>query len=234
VVLAAGDAANVDMEVTWPARGRRWVTRKSGIRVFGGNLVPTLNVAVPALEYEALFEAVFGGPVPDDAQVAALGPRTVAALRALRHRLASFKTTLTGRPPDNKPMAQEMFDKQVWIEQRVIGAGGTRAAATAIADKVRLAYEWEGFADGPLGEAVGAERYLTDHPRSAGANFLHLFAAQRSFCALAATFDPLTGNQRTSREQAAQSHLDAVVAANDALLSPLAAFMKADQICWLR
>lgn len=70
------------------------------------------------------------------------------------------------------------------------GRPGLSEEALAAAREVKLAYEWEGFSDGPIYEAGQAEEYLAKHPNTAIAPALNLFILHRYRCAFeAATFN---------------------------------------------
>ena len=69
-------------------------------------------------------------------------------------------------------------------------SASARAEAVRYAASARLAYEWEGFAEGPLGEAAYAEEYLRDHSKTPLAPALNLFLLHNYRCAFeAAVFE---------------------------------------------
>ena len=47
-----------------------------------------------------------------------------------------------------------------------------------------LFYEWEGFADSPIGEAASADSFLVQHSGSPIAPYVQLFAGHRKLCAV--------------------------------------------------
>ena len=64
--------------------------------------------------------------------------------------------------------------------------------------EVVLAYEWEGFADGPLAEAASADAFLAAHRNSPIAPHVHLFSGHRKLCAVSdyTGADPTTPESR--------------------------------------
>lgn len=118
-------------------------------------------------------------------------PSVRAAIEArLRARLG-YKPTLT--VPDGSNEEQRVPRRQQRFEAMLATLSGqpdlVKEAAAAARD-IRLAYEYEGHLDPPMGEAVSAEAYLAAHPGTPLASALDLFILHRWRCAFeAATWD---------------------------------------------
>jgi hypothetical protein len=75
------------------------------------------------------------------------------------------------------------------LEAAVVALSNRPQAATEASRYARdaaLSYEWEGFPQGPMGEAVFAARYLQQHPQTALKPFLYVFMLHRYRCAFEA------------------------------------------------
>jgi hypothetical protein len=159
-----------------------------------------------------LFSAFLWGEKPDPPALQLLEPAARDALETrLRARLA-YKPILT--VPLDLSYERKISAR---IQQRFEGMLATlsgrpdlgKEAASAAPD-VGFAYEWEGFSDGPMGEAADAEEYLAKHPKTALAPGLNLLILHRYRCAFeAATFnkEPEVQAKSAARYRAAWERL---------------------------
>jgi hypothetical protein len=96
-------------------------------------------------------------------------------------------------PPAAKGIERTLASKQQHFEAMLAtlsGRPGTGNEAVAVTREVQLSYEWEGYSDGPIREAMKAEEYLGRHPDTVLAPALDLFILHRYRCAFeAATFN---------------------------------------------
>jgi len=82
--------------------------------------------------------------------------------------------------------AAPICDPRRAVEKGIVSLINSRGIEKEAADYARsapLAYEWEGFADCPLGEARYAEDYLGKNPSTVIKPYLILFLAHRYRCA---------------------------------------------------
>jgi len=102
-------------------------------------------------------------------------------------------------------------------------AAGARGAlqreAAAYARKATLAYEWEGYPDGPLAEAKSTEEYLRLHPATVLRPYLELFLLHRYRAAFeAAVYEiPLAGTETPRASPARAAEIAAGYAADQRL-----------------
>ncbi len=88
-------------------------------------------------------------------------------------------------------MEDAVLEKRRSHEAFLVAIAGHPTAAKAARERAQtavLAYEWEGYSDGPLSEAVNAEAYLREHPASTVRHGIDLFLLHRYRCALEAGF----------------------------------------------
>jgi len=91
--------------------------------------------------------------------------------------------------------------------------------AAAYARRGTLAYEWEGYPDGPLAEAKFAEEYLSLHPATVLRPYLELFLLYRYRAAFeAAVYEiPLAGTETPRASPAGAAQIAAGYAADQRL-----------------
>ena len=140
----------------------------------------------------ALFHAfLWDSPLPPGA-LDKLTPEATTAIASgltLRH---SYRPLLV--PPAFPPGIENAVAwKRSQLESFIVAVLGdvkVSREASAYASTAAMAYEWEGFSDGPMAEATYAEAFLNRNPTSAIAPALQLFILHRSRCAFeAATFE---------------------------------------------
>ena len=121
---------------------------------------------------------------PDDLRQARLLEQLPAPLRRLvEDRLAlcdRYHPTLPpGTDPDDKSMLMAVRRE---LERAIVvflGRPDVGGEAAAYAREARLSYEWEGFPEGPIGEAAYAEDYLRRHRSTPLKPYLQLFLLHR-------------------------------------------------------
>ena len=137
-----------------------------------------------------------------------IGEKIAALPPAVRGELERRLARRQKSPPDAFVESPEaaVAQRREDLEAALVAYAGpdTAAEAAAYAAGAALSYEWEGFPDGPLGEATYAADYLEKRPDSALRQYLELFQLQRLRAAFeaaefSAAFPP--------------SHLDAAVVA---------------------
>jgi hypothetical protein len=149
----------------------------------------------------AIKEALLYGLVmPAPSRTAGLPADVERSLAAYRECERAFEPTIA-RPPNPKQFTRDtVYAKRVGVERAVYCAfDRPAAAARAYATDVRLLYEWEGYADGPLTEAASADAFLKRHPDSPVAPYAHLFAGHRKLCAVSG-FDGLDRTSPKARD----------------------------------
>jgi hypothetical protein len=128
-----------------------------------------------------LLEALSTGEMPAPEVLAAVPPGAradLAARVALRAGYASARPV--PRPTDSEMDAID--DKRRALEAYLVACAGRRdiaSTAARYASTAALAYEWEGYSEGPLAEAAHAEQYLRRYPRSVLRGGLELFLLVR-------------------------------------------------------
>jgi hypothetical protein len=148
-----------------------------------------------------LIDGLSVGRMPPPAALAGLDPSTRRDFEARVALRATYRPT---RRPRRRGELGVVDDKKVDIEGYLVACAGrpdvaataARYAATAV-----LAYEWEGFSEGPLAEAAHAEQYLKRYPRSVLRGGLELFLLVRYRAAFeAASYQGNREDQLTAAE----------------------------------
>ncbi|MBO0862569.1 MAG: hypothetical protein J2P21_29530 [Chloracidobacterium sp.] len=138
-------------------------------RPFGGNLYKSLFHDVPVSEIKT-------ANWPEDLK---------RRLDEYKNRSLGFHSQLDdcrALPDDEVPLCEVTRKVEKGIVS-LINSRDIEKEATDYARSATLAYEWEGFADGPLDEARYAEDYLGRNPSSVIKPYLILFLAHRYRCA---------------------------------------------------
>ncbi len=150
-----------------------------------------------------LLGALSSGEMPAPEALAPLSPgvrQDFAARVALR---AGYSSTRPVPPPTGDEF-DAIDDKRRALESYLVACAGRRDIAPTAARysaTAVLAYEWEGYSDGPLAEAAHADRYLRRYPRSALRAGLELFLLSRYRAAFeAASFQGNRDDQRVAAE----------------------------------
>ncbi len=149
---------------------------------------------------------LLGAEPPGVHEVSAVDAEARRALEGYLRRAQRFRATLpltAGR--DGPERAMQLKRRQ--LERTLVALFdepdiGRRAADYAA--RARLFYEWEGYADAPLDEAVFAEAFLGTQPDTPLAPYLRLFAGHRRLCALGAVegLDPTSAAGRRVADDA--------------------------------
>jgi hypothetical protein len=112
-----------------------------------------------------------------------IGEKIAALPAGVRTELARRLARRQASPPDTFVESPEaaLARRREELEDALVAYAGPQAAAeaAAYAAGAALSSEWEGFPDGPLGEAAYAADYLEMHPDSALRQYLELFQLQR-------------------------------------------------------
>ncbi len=106
-----------------------------------------------------------------------------------RLRLRDQHLSRLPSPTTGDATADAVLEKRRHHEAFLVAVAGHPAAAKAASERAGtavLAYEWEGYSDGPLAEAVNAEAFLKAHPATAVRQGIELFLLHRYRCALEA------------------------------------------------
>jgi hypothetical protein len=137
----------------------------------------------------ALYRSVFYGSIPEydtpKLNTEGLSASIDCRVKQYISRRKSFRSRLT--MPKN-PQFPEMciYDKRRSTEKAIVSlidVGGIEEVAYKYASTAKLYYEWEGYSDGPLGEAKFAEEYLKTNPQTPIKDYLILFLVHRYRCA---------------------------------------------------
>lgn len=109
-------------------------------------------------------------------------------------------------PPELTGVDQEMAGTHQQLEGAVVALSnrpGIEAEASRYARDAALSYEWEGFPEGPMGEAAFAAQYLRQHPQTALKPFIYVFMLHRYRCAFeAAGWNAVSPPKEVDRERA--------------------------------
>ncbi len=128
-----------------------------------------------------LLEALSTGEMPTEEALAALDRQTRADFTA---RVAIRAGYVSPRPVP-QPTGSDMDgvdEKRRFLEGYLVACAGRQEVAPTAAryaSTAVLAYEWEGYSEGPLAEAEHAEAYLRRYPRSVLRGGLELFLLVR-------------------------------------------------------
>lgn len=119
---------------------------------------------------------------------ASSSPDVQQRVREFLQRCAAFTPrvrSLPGLTDGEREMidsARQGYERLLWTMARDSSAR-TAALAAAYVEALRPCYEWEGYHDCPEHEAMFADEYMKNHPKSPFAEFLPLLAAHRWQCA---------------------------------------------------
>ena len=108
-----------------------------------------------------------------------------------RERDRLFKPTIK-RPKSLDTPEGSVYFQRVALERALFclyDRSDSLHMAEEYATELRLFYEWEGFAEGPLTEAASADAFLAKHRNSFVAPFALLFAGHRKLCAVSGSRD---------------------------------------------
>jgi len=149
---------------------------------------------------------VFGFELAPTVRLTELPPDVLRSVDAYRQRERLFKTTITCETGVDFP-AESVCLKRVALQRTLfslVNRSDSLLLAGTYARQATINYEWEGFAEAPLGEASAAEKYLRAHPRTPLASYLHLFIGHRKLCALSGLdgLDPASLEGLTIRREA--------------------------------
>jgi hypothetical protein len=190
-------------------------------------------IGAPAVMESLLFGFEMAPPsrtsgLPGDAQ---------AAVAKYRDREHLFRPTL--RPPQSLDRPEgSVYRKYVGLE-RALFCLFDRSDSLQLADeylkRARLFYEWEGFADSPLAEAVAADAFLADHPVSPLAPYAQLFSGHRKLCAVSGLdgLDPASDRARGIAREA-DTQLALARDAGHPLIRIVAAHLLSSRKCFER
>jgi hypothetical protein len=161
-----------------------------------------------------------------------------ANVRAELERRLARRPASPPSPPAMDPI-ESVKRARADLDAALVAYAGPQAGdeAAAYAASAALSYEWEGFPDGPLGEAAFAAAYLAKRPDSALRQYLELFQLHRLRAAfeageLSSAFPPrdlggalVAGFSRAARDAADRYRAlwTRVQASSDPLFSALAA-----------
>lgn len=233
--IGARSPADVSIEVTWPAAGKRRVVMAKPVTGGRGNYFagfPT-HVTTPRNGIEALFELA-SAPYEKltNEMRDGLAQETAAAFDRYLTRIRVFKSRLPS--PGSGGEKDETDQARIRVEKNLYGLFGDATAAAAIAKALVIPYEWEGSAGPPLAQAMSADRYLTAHPKSAAAAYLNLSSARLKLCALRQTDDVPPATRIAEIRGEIDRQLDAAATSGHPILSPLAVYMQEARVCGLQ
>jgi hypothetical protein len=174
---------------------RQWTFRPARLKEPPHTAVPLVQtVAVKVRRFEQLVAhpegsnlkevLLFGFRMPEG-RLADVPKDLQAEVVNFWRRQEQFRSQLT-RPVRTDWEIQVAFEKRLSVERTICAlfpALEIAEAASDFAANAQLPYEWEGDPDGPLVEANSAAGFLTAHPDSPAAPYLHLFIAHRHLCA---------------------------------------------------
>lgn len=186
----------------------------------------------------AVAEALlFGLDMATETRTSGLPPDVQQRLVRYRQREASFASTIAP-PADLDGPLGSLYFKRVRMARAifsVVDRPDGLAAAESVVTHIQFLYEWEGFAEGPLREAVSAEAFLAEHRASPAAPYLHLFAGHRRLCALG-HLEGLDPQSPEGRQVAAAADWQLARArdAGDPLLRVAAEYLMRTRTCYER
>jgi hypothetical protein len=149
---------------------------------------------------------LFGFEMAPPARTSGLPADAQPALAKYRERARLFRPTI--QPPADLDRPEgSMYRKYVGLERALFclfDRPDSLQLAEAYLKQARLFYEWEGFADSPLAEAVSADAFLAGHPSSPLAPYAQLFSGHRKLCAVSGLegLDPASGRARQIAREA--------------------------------
>lgn len=135
----------------------------------------------------AIMESLlYGFEMAPPSRTAGLPADAQRSLATYRERERLFKPTI--KPPANLdgPEGSGYF-KRVGLERALFclfDRSDSLQLAEEYSTRIRLLYEWEGFAESPLSEAASADAFLAQHRNSPVAPYARLFAGHRKLCAV--------------------------------------------------
>jgi hypothetical protein len=154
--------------------------------VAGLAFIATLSQLTQPTGAAAVMESLlFGFDMAPAALTAGLPADAARSLATYRQRERAFKPTIA-RPAKLDGPEGNLYFKRVGIERALfclLDRPDSLEAAEDFATGIKLFYEWEGFANGPLTEADSADDYVAQHPASAAVPYVQLFAGHRKLCA---------------------------------------------------
>jgi hypothetical protein len=148
--------------------------------------VTAIQVAEPTGAAAIMESLLFGFEIAPPRRTAGLPIEIDRSLARYRARARMFRPTIQ-RPADLDGPAGSLYYKRVGVERALFSLfdhANSMQLAEDFATSVALSYEWEGFADVPLGEAASADSFLVLHPNSPIAGYVRLFAGHRKLCAV--------------------------------------------------
>jgi hypothetical protein len=165
--------------------------------------VPLFSQGQESMDAAAVVESLlFGLPMAPSALTSGLPADARQSLVKYRDRATQFKPTIK-RPAgvDSDGPTAEVYQKHVDMQRTVFSLferADSIRLAEGFSNEVILAYEWEGFSDGPLAEAASAVAFLAAHPNSPIQPYAHLFIGHRRLCAVSSYtgVDPTTPEAR--------------------------------------
>ena len=142
--------------------------------------------------YAPMFSAFLWGGTLAPSAVQHLEPAVRDAIESRFAGRLAYKSILKV-PPRAAGIEKTLASKKQNFEAMLAtlsGRPGAGSEAATVAREAPLSYEWEGYSDGPIREAMRAEEYLAKHPNTVLAPALNLFILHRYRCAFeAATFN---------------------------------------------